>query len=75
MRATCPECERSNGPHYRGPCAHGGPAVDVQTLRPLLPAWLNEAADDVRRDLARVAARYPKRLAMTGGKLTVRRGE
>jgi hypothetical protein len=21
---TCPECERSNGPHYRGPCAHGG---------------------------------------------------
>jgi hypothetical protein len=20
---TCPECERSNGPNYRGPCAHG----------------------------------------------------
>ena len=18
----CPECERSNGPHYRGPCEH-----------------------------------------------------
>lgn len=19
---SCPECERSNGPHYRGPCEH-----------------------------------------------------
>jgi hypothetical protein len=19
---SCPECERSNGPHYRGPCKH-----------------------------------------------------
>jgi len=22
--AACEECERSNGPHYRGPCPHGG---------------------------------------------------
>ena len=21
---ACPECARSNGPHYRGPCCHGG---------------------------------------------------
>lgn len=22
--ANCPECERSNGPWYEGPCDHGG---------------------------------------------------
>lgn len=21
-RAACPECERSNGPHFRGACSH-----------------------------------------------------
>jgi hypothetical protein len=23
----CPECERSNGPHYAGPCEHGEEAA------------------------------------------------
>jgi hypothetical protein len=26
-RAACPECERSEGPHYRGPCEHGQPRL------------------------------------------------
>jgi hypothetical protein len=25
MITRCAECERSNGPHYRGPCVHTGP--------------------------------------------------
>ena len=25
-RARCAECERSNGPHFRGRCVHGGAA-------------------------------------------------
>jgi hypothetical protein len=24
LEADCPECARSYGPHYRGPCEHGG---------------------------------------------------
>lgn len=31
--ATCPECERSNGPHYRGPCEHRGtPAATLKDV-------------------------------------------
>ena len=26
----CPECNRSYGPHYRGPCEHGGPPAGAE---------------------------------------------
>lgn len=26
----CPECARSYGPHYRGPCAHGDTCGDLR---------------------------------------------
>ena len=29
---NCPECARSNGPHYTGPCDHGAPTVKAPTF-------------------------------------------
>lgn len=42
--ADCPECERSNGPHYVGPCHHDDDDDDVQGV----PQGLEElpASDD-----------------------------
>jgi hypothetical protein len=33
---SCEECERSNGPHYRGPCTHGTEAAAVTTTHGIL---------------------------------------
>lgn len=53
-RNKCPECERSNGPHYRGPCEHGGEAPEFR-LTQLDPA---EDRHEAVRDLCRAVERY-----------------
>jgi hypothetical protein len=49
--ATCPECERSNGPHYRGPCDHDGP----RPVRAILTAQARRARQ-LRADCGRAEA-------------------
>lgn len=46
----CPECERSNGPHYRGRCDHGGNAYRLSFVSPI--------ADDTVADDPDVNAVY-----------------
>lgn len=45
---TCAECERSYGPHYRGPCEHGGSVTGAATTRAVAIlatlAWIALAA-------------------------------